>query len=134
MNNSIELMLEQNLSNLLSSYLLRQKSLLECVEWFSTIDWGSVDVTSKVARRIGKLQVISTEVSEGIRLESEFEQEVSKEVKKISRASFVMYWNPRPGGIVVSSSSTVNVQSNIVMPTGGRESQFWSISPQVVSA
>ena len=134
MDTSMDIILEENLENLLISYLLRQKSLSECIEWFSTIDWGSIDVTSKVARRIGLLQVISTEVSEGLRLESEFEQAVAKEVKENPRASCVLYWNPLPGGIVVSSSSNVIVQNNIVMPAEDRELRSWSISPQGVSA
>ncbi len=134
MNDSLVLVLENNLSNLLSAYLLGQKSFLECTEWFSTIDWGSIDITSKLAQRIGKLQLISTEVSEGLRLESEFEQEASETITDISRVSCTRYWIPRLEGIIVSSSSTVNINNAIVIPMEDRELQSWSISPQVVSA
>jgi hypothetical protein len=128
------IMLENNLTNLLSSYLLGQKSLLECIEWFSTIDWGEINAASKVARKIGKLQVISTEVSEGLRLESEFVQEVSKAVADMSKTSCTRYWVSRLDIAIVSSSSTGNFQNNIVMSVADQESLSWNISPQEVSA
>lgn len=134
MNKSVKVILENNLSNLLSSYLLRQKSLLECIEWFSTIDWGSIDINSEIARRIGKLQVISTEVSEGLRPESEFEKEVSEIAAKMFRTSCTRYWVSRLEVNVISSSSTANIDNAIFTPALDLESQSWSILPPVVSA
>jgi len=124
--------LENNLSNLLSSYLLGQKSLLECVEWFSTIDWGNINVESETARKLGKLQVVCTEVSEGLRQEAEFLKEASEVLDKISKEPCIRFWISRPE--VVSSSSSGNIENIFFMPMADQESPSWNISPQVVSA
>lgn len=132
MNKTAVVPLENNLSNLLSSYLLGQKSLLECAEWFSTIDWGSIDVESELARKLGKLQVICTEVSEGLRQEAEFLKVASEVLAKISKESCIRFWISRPE--VVSSSSSENIENIFFMPMADPESPSWNISPQVVSA
>jgi len=134
MNDTAVVILQNSLANLLSSYLLGQKSFLECTEWFSTIDWGSIDITSKVAQMLGKLQLISTEVSEGIRLESEFQQVASEAATDIAGTACIRYWIPRLEGLMVSSSSNDNIHNSTFMPMENRELQSWSISPQVVSA
>ena len=133
MNNSVSVALESGLSDLIDSYLIGQKSLLECAEWFSTIDWTDIDVTSKLAGTIGKLQLVCTEVIEGMRLESEFEQEASRAALDINRTSCIRFFFARAEGIIVSGSSTNNIQIS-TMPLVGLELQSLNISPEVVSA
>lgn len=59
------------LVNILSKYLTGKKSLCDVSEWFSCIDWNNIDIDSPISSLIGKFQLLVTEVSEGMRSESE---------------------------------------------------------------
>jgi hypothetical protein len=70
--------IERGLSDLLSAYSLGRYNLREYAEWISSIDWERIDLDSKLAQTLGELDVLCTEIREGIRPESDFKRKVSE--------------------------------------------------------
>jgi hypothetical protein len=114
--------IERELSNLLSSYLLGWKSLIDFAEWLASIDWEVMDLDSQLATILGELDLLCTEVREGLRPESNFVSKVSDLVA--ANESCIRYDISRLE--VISSSATEVVQSPVL--------PFWNRSPQEVSA
>jgi hypothetical protein len=115
--NNIDIRIE--LPDVLSSYLLGWQPFSECAEWISSIDWEKVDLNSKLAQKLGELDVLCTEVREGIRPESDFERKASEIVASMT---CITYSINRPEILASSSSSNVVVESLV--------SPFWSRSLQ----
>lgn len=105
---------ETELSDLLSAYLMGWKTLKDCAEWLSGIDWNQVGGDSELAATLGHLDLLCTEASEGLRPESDFERKASQVATAIScRAS--------PSGTctwyAVPRSETTSDSSSTTMPT-----------------
>jgi hypothetical protein len=104
--------LEEQLSNLLSSYLLGRKTLRDCAEWLSGIDWEQVGTDSPLAASLGELDLLCTEASEGLRAESDLERKASEVVAdiscRVSPSRMCMWYSaPHSDGTVAGSSTDV---------------------------
>lgn len=116
---SYDQMVEGELSNLLSAYLVGWRNLMDCAEWFSGINWEELDVDSPLAATLGELDLLCTEAREGLRPESDFERKASD---MVAARSCFRYSVARSAITTYGSSTNVGV----VVP----ELPFWSRSPQ----
>lgn len=124
--------IKSELLNLLSAYLVGWKNISDCSEWLSSLDWEKIDKASTFAIILGELDVLCTEILEGMRSESEFEIKVSDFV---ASKSCVRYSVPRTS-IMISGSSTATTdnRTNFTVAVDSQELSFWNISPQVAPA
>lgn len=113
---------EDELSNLLSAYLMGWRGLADCAEWLSGINWDELDINLPLAATLGELDLLCTEAREGLRSESDFERMASDLVA--SSKSCIRYSVARQP-ITVNSSSSIWVVEAPVLP-------FWNRSPQEV--
>jgi hypothetical protein len=90
------------LSDLLKSYLMGWKTLGDCLEWFASIDWNDKSIDRETSDLVNDLELVATEISEGLRPEVEFWSEVSKIVNQETESMYVM----QPTPYLVTSSTT----------------------------
>jgi predicted DNA-binding ribbon-helix-helix protein len=64
--------MKKELKDLLTSYLLGWKTLSNCAEWLASINWDNLTLDQETMELVGRVELIVTEVMEGLRLESEF--------------------------------------------------------------
>lgn len=77
------------LINLLTSYLLGWKTLYDCAEWLASIDWDNTDLDRESVELIGRMELLTTEVAEGLRPEAEFWQEVAELVARETNSFYI---------------------------------------------
>ena len=65
------------LIELLTAYLSGWKSLSDCVEWLASLSWDDPDIDRQFRTLAGQLELLATEVVEGLRPETEFIDKVS---------------------------------------------------------
>jgi hypothetical protein len=63
---------KKELIDLLSGYLYKLKTIRDCAEWLAGIDWDDIELDQETIDLIGTVELIVTEVLEGMRPESEF--------------------------------------------------------------
>lgn len=93
------------LINLLTAYLMGWKSIRDCAEWLAGIDWDNSNLDSATVDLIGNIELLVTEVLEGMRPEAEFWQEAAKIVANETNS-----WYNQPTIIispVVASSNDI---------------------------
>ena len=77
----------KELSDILISYLMGWKSIGDCVEWVSSIDWNT-KMDSSTQEALGRIELLATEVLEGLRPEEDFWRAASELVTSQSNALF----------------------------------------------
>jgi len=126
--------MRRELADVLTAYLMGWKAIRDCAEWLSGIDWDA-DLDPEAQKLAGGMELLITEVVEGLRPEAEFWQEAAKFVAKESESLYSPSLS-MPELIVGDSSSDRNSPIvEIIVGVGPvvGESQSWSISPQLVS-
>jgi hypothetical protein len=63
---------------LLTAYLMGWKSMAECAEWLAGIDWNDEMIDEQSANLADSIVLLTTEILEGLRPESELWGEASK--------------------------------------------------------
>ena len=77
----------RDLIDLSTAYLLGWKTIYDCAEWLAGIDWDNPDLDPENLKSASLLELLATEVAEGLRLEDDFRQEASRFVA--SRTNFL---------------------------------------------
>lgn len=81
--------MREGLLNLLTSYFMGLKSITNCAEWLAGVDWDDPQLDQQTKNDAGHLELLVTEILEGIRPESDFWKEASamvpQEVREDSR-------------------------------------------------
>lgn len=119
--------------NLLTSYFMRWKSVPDCAEWFAGVDWDNPLLDPQVRNDASRLDLLVTEVLEGIRPESDFWEEASSIV---ARDTGFVYGQLRSDVVVTYSAANdkADWSTDLIVRDSGRALQSWSISPLPVSA
>jgi len=68
--------MRRQLADVLTSYLSGWRNVRDCAEWLSAIDWGT-DLDPGTRALVGRMELLATEVLEGLRSEAEFWQEAA---------------------------------------------------------
>ena len=122
--------MNKELVNLLTAYLAGWKTIFDCAEWLAGVDWNEPDLSPENRGLLGRLELLATEVIEGLRTEDEFSQEAADIVVKATGSLYVV----RPSQTTVrtaSSSANSVVHTLEISPHPGAQS--WSILPLLVS-
>lgn len=114
----------------LRAYLLRSLSFGECRDWLASVDWDDPALTKDDWEALGELELILTEIGEGLREETEFQEAASRIVSTMT--DFVFAPTTTTGiavtaGTATASSSPLWTSIIVDLP----ESQSWNRSPQV---
>ena len=75
------------LVQLMQSYLRGASTIDDCAEWLAGVDWDDPELTEDETEALGGFVLVLTEISDGIRDESEFKEDVRQFVA--SRIGFV---------------------------------------------
>ena len=125
--------MRRELADILTAYLMGWKNIRDCAEWLSGIDWDA-NLESEAQKLAGGMELLITEVVEGLRPEVEFWQEAAKFVAKESDSLYSPSLSI-PELIVADSSNDrnspmVEISVGVGSAVGGPQS--WSISPRLV--
>lgn len=96
------------LRNLLSSYLLGWKTIRDCSEWLAGLDFADPQLDQETRDLAGRLELIATEIAEGLRPEEEFWQEAAAFVAKETGFVYNIYTLPRSVGGATSSNNVIS--------------------------
>ena len=125
--------MRRELADVLTSYLMGWKNVRDCAEWLSGIDWDT-RLDQRTRKLVGGMELLTTEVLEGLRPEAEFWQEAAEFV---ANETGLIYGQPlsicRDG--IASSSNDRNspmVEITFEVEPVAAEPQSWSISPLLV--
>lgn len=123
--------MQEELLDLFKAYLMGWKNLRDCAEWFSSIDWSSNIMNSTTQNALGGMELIVTEVLEGLRPESEFWKEASKTVAAESGMLFTEPMAESTVSFAESSNAKIDKTPFLTFPEEAEVegSQSWSISP-----
>jgi len=78
------------LTNLLTAYLAGWKTIFDCAEWLAGVSWDEGELTPDSREMLGSLELLVTDVLEGLRPEAEFAREASDVVAKASGTRYVV--------------------------------------------
>jgi len=70
------------LFNIATDYLLGWKTIYDCAEWIAGIDWEDPGLDPESLKFAGLLELLATEVTEGLRPEADFRQEAANLVAR----------------------------------------------------
>jgi len=70
------------LVDLSTAYLMGWKTIYDCAEWLVGIDWDDPGLDPETLNLAGRLELLATEVLEGLRPEAEFWQEAAEFVSR----------------------------------------------------
>ena len=103
------------LKKTLLAYSARTMSVQDFEAWLASVDWDEGgDLTYEQRELVASLELVATEVAEGLRSESELRAEVMGELAEL-RA--IPNWMAMPSGTSVTSSSTSPPQPLSVFTT-----------------
>jgi len=118
-------------TNLLTAYLMGWKSIRDCAEWISGIDWDDSTLEAETKAAIGRMELLSTEVLEGLRPEAEFWKEAAE---LVASATGSLYTQAAASERFLTADCSCDTTWPIIPSVVGAEvSQPWSISLQLVS-
>lgn len=125
--------MRRELADMLTSYLMGWKNVRDCAEWLSGIDWDT-NLDQRTRRLVGGMELLTTEVLEGLRSETEFWQEAAKFVASETGLIYNQPFSMMGLQVAYSSNDRVSPIVEItVMGPAVEESPSWSISPLLVS-
>ena len=99
--------LKKELSEILAAYLSGWKTIGDLYEWLAGVNWDEGNLDADAKQILGTIELLATEVFEGMREEDELLQEASDFVARITRSRYVV---PKSQVVVASSSSDSLVQ------------------------
>lgn len=106
----------------LSSYLLGWLSIADCAEKAASFDWDDPALDEETRDALGRIQLLVTEVSEGMRPEIELKQAAAEIVGKTGRIIFVAADTTPPLATVPSANNDVVGQTDIPPSVSQEES------------
>ncbi|MBI4310509.1 MAG: hypothetical protein HY681_01900 [Chloroflexi bacterium] len=76
-------MIAKELADVLLEYLLGRKDLAACNEWLVGVVWDGPSLDRNTRSLLGRLELLATEASEGLRPESEFAEAATQAVAQV---------------------------------------------------
>ena len=122
--------MRKELLDLLISYLAVWRTVRDCAEWLTSIDWDDPELDQENRTQVARFELLSTEVLEGLRSEREFAKEATEFVAEVTGSLYVV-WEIAPQTVAASSTNTMETPELIVTEPG--PSLPWNISPRPVS-
>ena len=117
------------------AYLMGWKTIRDFAEWLAGIDWDDPNIALDDLDVAGRLELLVTEVLEGLRRESEFWMEVAALVALETNSVYCQPVLQSNCTITIASSSNDTTHWSLdFMVAAVGESQSWSILPLQVSA
>ena len=104
--------MDEELRATLLAYSARTLSVQDLETWLASLDLNEASgLTSEQRGRLAMIELIATEVSEGLRAEGELRAEVTGELAELQA---IPNWMAMPSGTSVTSSSTSPPQPLLV--------------------
>ena len=75
-------MIRNELIDLSTAYLMGWKTITECAEWLASVDWNDTVLDQATRQVVGRLELFTTEVLEGVRPETDFSRAASEFVAR----------------------------------------------------
>lgn len=124
--------MREGLLNLLTSYFMGLKSITNCAEWLAGVDWDDPQLDQQTKNDAGHLELLVTEILEGIRPESDFWKEASA---MVARDTGFDYGKLCSDIVVTCSAANDKAEwsADFIVQDQLQASQSWSISPLPVS-
>ena len=117
--------------DLLTAYLMGWKTVRDCAEWIAGIDWNDASLDGATKELVGKIELLVTEVLEGLRPEAELWAEASKLVAQDTNS--VYFQQTLTEDSIVANSSSENSGFPGIMAPVVVESQSGNKLPLPVS-
>lgn len=115
---------------MLQAYLLRSLSFGECRDWLASVDWNDPALTKEDWETLGELELILTEIGEGLREETEFQETAARIVAV--RTDFVIRPASVDGPVVTAGTATTSTSLlRTTISLDSPASQSWNRSLQV---
>ena len=84
------------LIDFLTAYLMGWKTVRDCAEWLAGIDWDDSTLGPQITDVAGRMELLVTEVLEGLRPEAEFWQEAAKFVESETNSLYIQPLSTAP--------------------------------------
>lgn len=107
--------MREELIDLLTSYLLNWKTIEDCAAWFASVSWDGASLIDAYRKSIGLLELLATEVLEGMRPESDFADEAARMVQSETNSFFIKRIDSGINIISSSTNSSTNVPKVVVV-------------------
>ena len=125
--------MRNGLTDILTAYLAGWKTMFDCAEWLSGVAWEELGHDPGLKNDLGELELLVTEVAEGLRAEIEFSDAASDLVARVTGSRYVISSTvSNPAAADSSSAEVVLTPEFLVSSVVGQRS--WNISPRLVSA
>lgn len=125
--------MRSGLIDILTAYLAGWKTMFDCAEWLSGVAWEELGRDPGMKNVLGELELLVTEVAEGLRAETAFSDAASDLVARVTGSRYVIGTAVSSPSVADSSSADVVLTPEfLVSSVVGQRS--WSISPRLVSA
>lgn len=112
------------LVDLLAAYLSGWKTLRDCAEWLAGINWDDPKFDPRDRNLAGRLELLVTEVAEGLRPVADFDEEAATIVARNTTSLFVTLrtpWSFPPSvGKVCDSADSLLRTPEFIVTSGGR--------------
>jgi len=106
--------MNSELLDLSKAYLMGWRTIRDIDEWLAGIDWENPDLDPESLELAGRLELLATEVLEGLRPENDFWQEASK---IIERQGDTLYSIEFMKGDIADSSNNSTIE--LILPVAG---------------
>lgn len=116
------------LINIATEYSMGWKTIADVSAWLASINWDEGQLDDEMQELLGSMELLVTEVLEGLRSEADFSDHVATLL--INLTSFVA--NRNLNTTYISSSNSARQEYGVTFQLT-KGSQSWSISPLPVS-
>ena len=112
----------------LQAYLTRSLSFGECRDWLASVDWDDPALTKDDRESLGELELLLTEIGEGLRGEAEFWEAAAR----IVAANLAIVYGPTNISEVSVTTGATSPPLWVAFIVDPPASRSWNRSPQVV--
>lgn len=123
--------MKRELTDLLIAYLAGWKTVLDINEWLAGVDWNDPAIGPENQGILGNLELLATEVIEGLRGEFEFASEVAKLVAESTNIVYGIQFTLLHNKCADSSNDSIVLGPDINVLQEQRK-PVWNISPRPV--
>ena len=115
--------------DVLSEYVRGEQPFPAVGEWLVGVDWDDPNLTEEEREGFGLFELLTTEISEGLRDEQELISEATILLTKEDRSVFLRDIRAE---VIILSTAVDAPMSVAAMTEDDQEQHFWSISPVLV--
>ena len=115
--------------DLIAKYVSGEQPSSVIEEWLAGVDWDDTSLNEDDKEIFGLFELLTTEVSEGIREEQELTSEATRLLTKQGR---IVFLRDAPAEVISWASTVATSAVMTIMIGGGQNQKTWNISPQLV--